>query len=118
MNNIIRECAVKAGLISDEYNGFDRTNLTSAETLFAELLIAECVGICESQAASAQAQQESDFLTDAGRQLYSGVWGGAKGCSGAIAALMIGGGIMGGDGGYEIGSLEQQQEFENKRNKG
>lgn len=51
---------------------------------FAELIIAECVKVCEQQAENAAVQKKSAFLTDEGRQLYSGAWGGAKGCSGAI----------------------------------
>jgi hypothetical protein len=42
MNERIREIAVKAGIISAEYNGFDSTSLTPAQTTFAELLIQEC----------------------------------------------------------------------------
>ena len=41
MNKKIKELAEQAGLISLEYNGFDRTTLTEAENKFAELLIRE-----------------------------------------------------------------------------
>lgn len=42
MNERIRELAVKAGIISSEYNGFDPTSLTSAQRTFAELIVREC----------------------------------------------------------------------------
>jgi hypothetical protein len=38
----IREIAIEAGMISREYNGFDRCSLDADELRFAELLIKEC----------------------------------------------------------------------------
>lgn len=35
----IREIAIEAGMISREFNGFDRTKLNASEYRFAELLL-------------------------------------------------------------------------------
>lgn len=43
VNNI----AVQAGLITAEYNGFDRTTLAPAEQQFAELIINACIHECK-----------------------------------------------------------------------
>ena len=43
MSKRINQLAVEAGLISAEYNGFDRMNLTSAERKFAELILRDCI---------------------------------------------------------------------------
>jgi hypothetical protein len=45
MNERIRELAIEAKLIVSEYNGFDKTTITKAEQKFAELIVAECIGI-------------------------------------------------------------------------
>jgi hypothetical protein len=37
--------AIKAGLISDQQNGFDRTRLAPTEQRFAELIIERCVEV-------------------------------------------------------------------------
>lgn len=49
MNERIKQLAEKAGLISAEYNGFDRTVLTKAEEKFAELLIQECAELMKKE---------------------------------------------------------------------
>ncbi len=86
MNELIKELEKQATTVvegwSDE-RGTTRHYEFNREK-FAELIIAECVKVCEQQAENAAVQKKSTFLTDEGRQLYSGVWGGAKGCSGAI----------------------------------
>ena len=50
MKSRIKEIAVEAGLISAEYNGFDRTNLTESENKFAKLLVKACIAQCEKNA--------------------------------------------------------------------
>ena len=45
MKSRIKEIAVEAGLISAEYNGFDRTNLTESENKFAELIVNDVLNI-------------------------------------------------------------------------
>lgn len=43
MSQLIRLLAVKAGMIVDEPNGFDKTQLSQSEKRFAELIIKECI---------------------------------------------------------------------------
>lgn len=47
MSKPIEQLAVEAGLIASEYNGFDRTKLTKAESRFAELIVKECCSVIE-----------------------------------------------------------------------
>ena len=49
MTERINELAIQAGLISADYNGFDRAGLTTTEKKFAELLIKECVAHIRKQ---------------------------------------------------------------------
>ena len=51
---------------------------------FAELIVRECVAQCEQVATDADTMTKSKFVTDAGRQLHQGMWGGAKNCSSQI----------------------------------
>jgi hypothetical protein len=51
---------------------------------FAELLVKECIAQCEQVATAADAKSKSKFVTDDGRMLHEGMWGGAKNCSGQI----------------------------------
>lgn len=46
MNERIKELAIKAGLLSADYNGFDSNRLTKSEEKFAELIVKECISIC------------------------------------------------------------------------
>jgi cytochrome c556 len=48
MNERIRELAARAGMIKDEYNGFDRNKLTQAEQKFAELIVRECMSLIKA----------------------------------------------------------------------
>ena len=57
---------------------------------FAELIVQECMAQCEQVAADADAMTQSKFVTDAGRMLHEGVWGGAKQCSGQIRKHFFG----------------------------
>ena len=54
--------------------------LTDVEK-FAELIVKECMAQCERVATDADAMTKSEFVTDAGRQLYEGMWGGANNCA-------------------------------------
>ena len=45
MNERIKQLAIQAKLISAEPNGFDPTRLSMSQQKFAELIVAECVGI-------------------------------------------------------------------------
>jgi hypothetical protein len=51
---------------------------------FAELIVAECIAQCEQVATDADAMTNSKFVTDAGRMLHEGMWGGAKNCTAQI----------------------------------
>jgi hypothetical protein len=51
---------------------------------FAELIVGECLTLCEYVADDADETAKSDFVTDAGRMLHEGMWGGAKNCSALI----------------------------------
>ena len=44
---------------------------------FAELIVRECIECCNEVAADADAMKDSKFVTDAGRMLHEGMWGGA-----------------------------------------
>jgi len=51
---------------------------------FAELIVKECMQTCEQVADQADKKAKSKFVTDAGRMLHEGMWGGAKNCSALI----------------------------------
>jgi hypothetical protein len=55
MSKQILLLAQKAGLVSSEYNGFDRITLSKAEKKFAELIIKECLGVINTSCASPNA---------------------------------------------------------------
>ena len=57
MNDRIMELAVIAGLIVEEYNGFDRAALKPAEEKFARLIIEECVGYIRNRKSIAVADE-------------------------------------------------------------
>ena len=44
---------------------------------FAELIVKECIDCCNEVAQEADAMVKSNFVTDAGRMLHEGMWGGA-----------------------------------------
>ena len=43
MNEQINKLAIEAGLIVEEWDGFNSRSLTPAQKKFAELIVAECV---------------------------------------------------------------------------
>lgn len=47
MNKNIRMIAVESNLIVEEYNGFDRAELTQAEIEFAKGIITQCIFIVQ-----------------------------------------------------------------------
>jgi hypothetical protein len=57
---------------------------------FAELIVQQCMAQCEQVASGADAMTKSEFVTDAGRMLHEGMWGGAKNCSGQIKEHFFG----------------------------
>jgi hypothetical protein len=74
MNERIRELALQAGYDMD----------MQQHQKFAELIVQECIAQCEQVATAADAKSKSKFVTDDGRMLHEGMWGGAKNCSGQI----------------------------------
>jgi hypothetical protein len=74
MNERIRELAEQAGYDMD----------MQQHQKFAELIVQECIAQCEQVATAADAKSKSKFVTDDGRMLHEGMWGGAKNCSGQI----------------------------------
>ena len=51
---------------------------------FAELIVKECLRKCEDIRSNALEQKSSEFLTEAGKTLYEGVFGGATNCGYSI----------------------------------
>jgi len=54
---------------------------------FTELIVQECLQACENIRQDALVQKESEFLTDSGKTLYEGVYGGATNCGFAIQSM-------------------------------
>lgn len=48
MNERIKELAIKAGLLSADYNGFDSNRLTKSEEKFAELIVKETLQVARA----------------------------------------------------------------------
>jgi hypothetical protein len=78
MNERIQELAEQA--TTEEADGFKYFD----KEKFAELIVRECIAQCEQVATDADAKSKSKFVTDDGRMLHEGMWGGAKNCSGQI----------------------------------
>jgi hypothetical protein len=79
MNKQIQELMLLAGTdTSGKWMGVEHAEK------FAELIVQECITQCEQVATAADAKSKSKFVTDAGRMLHEGMWGGAKNCSGQI----------------------------------
>ena len=57
------------------------------EYKFAELIIEECVKRCKEVASDAKLMTSNKFLTDAGRLLHEGMWGGAMNCAASLDQL-------------------------------
>ncbi len=51
---------------------------------FAELIIKECIAQCKEVASEANLVAKSTFVTDAGKILHEGMWGGASNCAASI----------------------------------
>ena len=78
MNERIRELAEQARQIGEYVNyGQIRLSPEQFEQKFAELIVKECINCCNEVAEEADAMKDSKFVTDAGRMLHEGMWGGA-----------------------------------------
>jgi len=85
MNERIRELELEAAYGNIDPNGpFTAEEFNQFTTKFAELIVRECIAQCEQVATAADAKSKSKFVTDDGRMLHEGMWGGAKNCSGQI----------------------------------
>ena len=83
MNELIQELARKTvEAVQHKPNGICDMNKYNQK--FAELIVQECIAQCEQVATAADAKSKSKFVTDDGRMLHEGMWGGAKNCSGQI----------------------------------
>lgn len=79
MNERIKELAEQA---TQEFSpAFERDKW---QAKFAELIVRECVEKCESVASDADFMTKSKFVTDGGRMLHEGMWGGATNCANEI----------------------------------
>ena len=81
MNERIKELAKQA---ADQTSAaFESSNFRQSEwealfrEKFAELIVEECISCCDEVANEADAMKNSKFVTDAGRMLHEGMWGGA-----------------------------------------
>jgi hypothetical protein len=86
MNERIRLLAEQAFFDDASSQPSDRMYTFSDHKMqkFAELIVQECIAQCEQVATAADAKSKSKFVTDDGRMLHEGMWGGAKNCSGQI----------------------------------
>lgn len=78
---LIDDLAIEHGLACD---GVPDSWDTEAINNYTRAVIMECVGRCDVIASEASAAKNSNFTTDMGKQLFSGMWGGAMGCGNAI----------------------------------
>lgn len=82
MNERIR-ALVEQAVTSDVYTmepGLVFTHGAIDLKKFAELIIKECVLVCEDVSDEADVMSKSKLVTDAGRMLNEGMWGGAQNC--------------------------------------
>jgi hypothetical protein len=77
ISKLVRQATINIG---DEFHPIDFFD----KEKFAELIVQECIAQCEQVATAADAKSKSKFVTDDGRMLHEGMWGGAKNCSGQI----------------------------------
>lgn len=82
MNERIKELINEATTIEEHGWGASYENFNREK--FAELIVKECVAQCEQVAADADVMADSKYVTDMGRQLHEGMWGGAKNCTAQI----------------------------------
>lgn len=82
MNQRIAELYRQAHLGTKDADG-ENPQYFSAEK-FANLIIQECVAACDEIVVEADSMTKSKFVTDTGRMLHEGMWGGAQNCKAAI----------------------------------
>lgn len=85
MNELIKKLLIetigKERLV--ESRAFDHYWALSDEELekFAYLILQECTGLCQELAADYAAVANSEFVTEGGKTLHNGMWGGAANCA-------------------------------------
>jgi hypothetical protein len=89
MNERFRQLYDTAMVAAGKEKQFETTHLHVAEK-FAVLIIQECVDQCEQIATDADKKANSKLVTDAGRMLHEGMWGGAMNCSAQIREHFFG----------------------------
>jgi hypothetical protein len=65
-------------------NGERLKHMTDWFDKFAQLIVRECLQQCEQIRDDAYTQKKSEYLTESGRLIYEGVFGGATNCGFAI----------------------------------
>ena len=79
MNERIKELAKQAGCSIDGM-GLGEGDVEG----LIKLVVQECIAACDEVAENADAMTKSKFVTDAGRMLHEGMWGGAQNCKAGI----------------------------------
>lgn len=79
MNERIKELLAQAHLEAVDLND---TNWIANR--FGMLVVQECIAQCAEVRKDANSQKNSKFLTQAGKMVYEGMWGGANNCAYAI----------------------------------
>ena len=80
MNERIRELQSKSYLMCKQIVDDDSHVVVTPDKwfdVFAELLIKECVECCDEVANEADAMKNSKYVSEHGRMLHEGMWGGA-----------------------------------------
>lgn len=70
--------------VPETYTTLSSEQLGKALDVYAELIVGECLAFCKQIADDASSQKRSEFLTQDGKMLYEGVFGGANNCGFAI----------------------------------
>lgn len=84
MNERVKQWLEEATEIHDDHITGHSERVVDYKT-FAELLIRDAMIQCDKAARSYESTALSEYVTDGGRLLYEGMWGGAKNCSILIA---------------------------------
>lgn len=79
--NKLEELYEECGVYIDPHS----TTATRKEIEFyAEQIVKKCIELCGEIATEADAMTKSKYVTDAGRMLHEGMWGGATNCAANI----------------------------------
>ena len=76
MNERLKQLMLEAGYAAPE--------IAERAHVLAKLIVKDCLQQCEQVRDDALTQKKSDFLTESGKLLYEGVFGGATNCGFAI----------------------------------